>query len=92
MEEIIGVLIGYLLLGCFSFFLTKFLFRFPARNFLAAKICFGFWFLGGLVSIVRSIQEHGGLYADNIDKLFLAIGAACGYWYGWKKLPRLPRP
>jgi len=76
-----------LVYGCLSFLLTRHLCRYPARNFLTAKICFAFFFLSGLLGPIRSIQESGGPYLHDIEQISLAIGAVCGYWRGWKRRP-----
>ena len=84
-EATLEFVAGTLIYGGLSFFLTQYLFRYPARNFVIAKICFAFFFLSGLLGPMRSVQESGGPYLHDIEQFFLAIGAVCGYWYGWKR-------
>lgn len=88
-QYVVGSVLGNLLCGVAIFFLTKFLFRYPARNFLVAKICFGLFFLGGALKIAQFFQKDGGVYYSDLEVLMLAIafvlGSAAGYWRGYKK-------
>ena len=80
-DAVISVVVN----GGIAFLLTKFLFRYPARNFLAAKICFGFLFLAVFPSLIGKMLEGKGIYFHDLEAVFIAVGAALGYWYGWKK-------
>ena len=87
MEVIQQLITAVLVYGGLSFLPTLFLFRYPARNFLVAKICFSFFFLIGLLGPIRAIQESGEVHLQDIERFFFTIGAVLGYWYGWKRRP-----
>ena len=87
MEGIQQFIIAVIVYGGLSFLLTLLLFRYPARNFLAAKICFALFFLGGVLEPIRSIQESGEVHLHDIERFFFTIGAVLGYWCGWKRRP-----